>query len=237
MITSSRRFPHFSAVLGVLCLVLSGATGAQAQTSVDGPFGLSTVEAPEAPLVAAWNDVLLEFSNDRVIIAQCRAEPSSCISSAAQKFLSVVQDAGNKTGRVQIAYINRAANGALRALNSLRPDAEWRSPLDALIKEASDCKHYAVLKYAALEEAGIAPDALRIVVVEVRSTHQQHAMVAVRAEGQWLLLDNRTSVLIESSKALDYYDPLYALDQEGVRQFALPAHPLHLAGSGKSAYQ
>jgi len=232
----NRRFSHLSTVIGGLCLVLSGVAGVHAQSRIDEPFGLSTVEAPEGPLSAPWNDVLLEFSNDRTIIAQCHAEPSSCASSAAQKFLGILQDAETKTGRVQIAYINRAANIALRALNNPRADAEWLSPLDALIKDAADCKHYAVLKYAALGQAGIAPAALKIVVVEVRSTHQQHAMVAVRTEGQWLLLDNRTSILIESSKALDYYQPLYALDQGGVRQFALPAHPVQMAGSDKPAY-
>jgi len=233
--TSSRRFSRFSAVAGVFCLALSSAAAAHAQSRIDEPFGLSTVEAPEAPLSAAWNNVLLESSNDRTIIAQCRAESPSCVSPAAQRFLGIVQDAEGKTGRIQIAYINRAANAALRALKNPRADAEWRSPLGALVKEASDCKHYAVLKYAALEEAGIAPEALRIVVVEVRSTHQQHAMVAVRAGRQWLLLDNRTSILIESSKALDYYDPLYALDRDGVRQFALPGHPLQMARSEKPA--
>lgn len=233
---SSRRFSYFLVVIGGLYLIFSGAAGVHAQSSIDGPFGLSTVEAPEAPLAAAWNGMLTQFGNDRTIVGQCRAESSFCASPAAQKFLGVLQDAENKTGRLQIAYINRAANAALRKLNNPRAHTEWLSPLDVLIKDAADCKHYAVLKYAALGEAGIAPTALRIVVVEVRSTHQQHAMVAVRTEGQWLLLDNRTSILIESSKALDYYDPLYMLDQDGVRQFALPSHPVHMARSDKSAY-
>ena len=70
-----------------------------------------------------------------------------------------------------------------------------------------------------MKEAGIAQDALRIVVVEGRSTHQQHAVVAVHIQDRWLLLDNRTLTLIESSKAHDYYDPLYVLDQNGVRLY------------------
>ena len=82
-------------------------------------------------------------------------------------------------------------------------------------------KHYAVLKYAMLRELGVSPDALKIIVVEVRSIHQLHAVLSVRAEkDRWLLLDNRTLMLIESSMALDYYDPLYEFDQNGVRQFA-----------------
>ena len=86
--------------------------------------------------------------------------------------------------------------------------------------------------YAALREAGFAPEVLKIVIVEVRSTHQQHAILAVRAEnGRWLLLDNRTLTLVESSMALDYYDPLYQLDENGVRQFGLPSRSPELAQS------
>jgi len=89
-----------------------------------------------------------------------------------------------------------------------------------------------VLKYAALREAGFAPDALKIVVVEVRSTHQQHAVVAIRIkERYWLILDNRTSILVESSLALDRYDPLYELDQDGIHQFALPSRSLQMVES------
>ena len=75
-----------------------------------------------------------------------------------------------------------------------------------------------------LREIGVSPDAIKIIVVEVRSTRQLHAILAVRVEkGCWLVLDDRTLVLVESSMALDHYDPLYELDQNGVRQFALPS--------------
>ena len=83
-----------------------------------------------------------------------------------------------------------------------------------------------------LREIGVSPDALKIIVVEVRSTHQLHAILAVRAEkGGWLVLDNRSLVLVESSMALNYYDPLYELDQNGVREFALPSRPPQVAQS------
>jgi Bacterial transglutaminase-like cysteine proteinase BTLCP len=101
-----------------------------------------------------------------------------------------------------------------------------------LARSSGDCKHYAVLKYAMLRELGVSPDALKILVVEVRSIHQRHAILAVRAEnGRWLLLDNRTMMLVESSMALDYYDPLYELDENGVRQFGLPSRSPELAQS------
>jgi predicted transglutaminase-like cysteine proteinase len=122
----------------------------------------------------------------------------------------------------------------MRLLDTTHADDEWRSPLAALARTAGDCKHYAVLKYAALREAGFAPDALKIVIVGVRSTHERHAIVAVRVEKhRWVFLDNHTLTLAESSMALDHYDPLFELDEHGVRQFALPSRPLQIANSSQ----
>ena len=77
---------------------------------------------------------------------------------------------------------NRAANFAIRVLDTAHADSEWRSPLTNLARSSGDCKQYAALKYAMLRELGVSPDALKILIVEVRSIHQLHAILAVRAE-------------------------------------------------------
>jgi predicted transglutaminase-like cysteine proteinase len=113
-----------------------------------------------------------------------------------------------------------------QTLQSGHADDQWRSLLAILSWNSGDCKNYAVLR-----ELGVSPDALKIIVVEVRSSHQLHAILAVREQGGWLLLDNRTLMLVESSMALEYYDPLYELDQNGIREFALPTRSPRLAQS------
>jgi hypothetical protein len=50
----------------------------------------------------------------------------------------------------------------------------------------------------------------------------RHAAVALRDGGRWLILDNRTLTLVESSDVLGHYVPLYAFDHRGVRQFGTP---------------
>jgi len=178
-----------------------------------------------------WQKLLLEVNEDLSTITRCRANAQSC-SPAAAKFVALVKEGERPEPLAQIGHINRAANFSMRLLDAAHADNEWRSPLATLARSIGDCKHYAVLKYAALREAGFAPDALKIVVVEVRSTHQQHAVVAIRIkERYWLILDNRTSILVESSLALDRYDPLYELDQDGIHQFALPSRSLQMVES------
>jgi hypothetical protein len=51
-----------------------------------------------------------------------------------------------------------------------------------------------------------------------------HAVVATRYRGRWIILDNRSLLLIESSE-LHGYQPLFTLDHRGVRQFVPPSSP------------
>jgi predicted transglutaminase-like cysteine proteinase len=179
-------------------------------------------------MAGTWNDLLVEIDNDLAVVKMCREEHQSCSSKSAKKFIALAKEGKGQEGLAKIGHINRAATLAIKALGTA--PAEWRSPLAILSSGRGDCKHYAVLKYALLRALGFSTDALRIVVVDVRSTHELHAIASVRTEnGRWLILDNLTLLLVESSVALDRYDPLYELDQDGVRQFEVPSHSVQLA--------
>jgi predicted transglutaminase-like cysteine proteinase len=82
-----------------------------------------------------------------------------------------------------------------------------------------DCKNYAVTKYAALGDAGIPANDRRLIIVHLKSPQQgAHLVVAVRISAQWVLLDNRSMTLVESTARHDYL-PILALDRSGVREF------------------
>ena len=94
----------------------------------------------------------------------------------------------------------------------------WASPLESLGSGAGDCEDYAIAKYVALEESGIAPADLQLEIVRDVEHQATHAVVEVRYKDEWLILDNRT-LLIMNTEQTHYY-PLLALDHEGVRTFA-----------------
>ena len=56
--------------------------------------------------------------------------------------------------------------------------------------------------------------------------NEPHAMIAVRNQARWSILDNRSSVIVESSELLDYYEPEFTLDHRGVRQFIQTSSPV-----------
>jgi len=197
--------------------------GLTAQSDIDEPFGLATVPVSEGPLWVAWRDLQPQIKADQDIVAQCRREPKNCSSAAALRFIAIVDEGRSFESLARIGHINRAANFTIKVFDlARRVDDKWTSPLAALASGVGDCKQFSVLKYAALMDAGFAPDDLRVAILNSKLRHDIHAVVAVRNEGRWLILDDRSLSLADSNEILDRYIPLYVLDQRGVRQFVLP---------------
>ncbi|MES1155110.1 MAG: transglutaminase-like cysteine peptidase, partial [Pseudorhodoplanes sp.] len=75
-----------------------------------------------------------------------------------------------------------------------------------------DCEDYAIAKFVALREAGVADEDLRLLVVRDASLDEYHAVVAARSEDRWLILDNRRMTLMDT--VYSSYSPLFALRHE-----------------------
>ena len=188
------------------------------------PFGLYTFRAPEGLLWAKWRGVESEMDAEAKLIAACRAAPDDCKSPAARRFLAIVAEAKGQTGQAQIGTVNRAINGAIRYVSDMAQHGvadKWSAPLATLGSGQGDCEDYAIAKYAALRELGIATDDLRLVLVRDRAAGQDHAVLAVRQNGRWLVLDNRNLAMAESAD-LSHFTPLFAIDHQGVKLFAAP---------------
>jgi predicted transglutaminase-like cysteine proteinase len=97
----------------------------------------------------------------------------------------------------------------------------WSSPLATLTGGRGDCEDYAIAKYVALLEAGVADSDVRLIIVRDIATGDDHAVVAARVDERWIILDNRRLTLLEDV-AMPHVLPLFALDQEGVKRFAPP---------------
>jgi predicted transglutaminase-like cysteine proteinase len=210
--------------LGLLLL------GPAARAASNEPFGFSTVAVADGALPATWRKLRLELQSDERIVVQCRAVPQSCASPAARRFIAIAREDDHYEGLAKIGRINRAVNLAIGAASAAVQSA-WSSPLQTLAAGSGDCKQYAVLKYAALMDAGFAADDLRLVIVRIKqpqnpgATPADHALVAVRNDADWIVLDNRSLAMLESKQVLDHYLPLFVLDHRGVRRFVQPSSP------------
>ena len=197
--------------------LLSPGPGILVRKSAE-PFGVFAFAISTGSLRQKWFALKDKFDDDMVQLALCDGDRDNCASPAALKLLAIVDQARTRDGRARLGETNRAINLAIRAANDGADDV-WSSPLATFQRGAGDCEDYAIAKLAALRLAGVAADDLRLVVVRDAPTGEEHAVVAAKLDGHWLMLDNRRMAMVE-----DVYSrntrPLFVIDQHGVMQYA-----------------
>jgi predicted transglutaminase-like cysteine proteinase len=187
------------------------------------PFGLFTFRAPESILWRKWRGIEADITKEQAVLDHCRAGAESCPSHAAQ-FLRLINAVKAKSGREQLDEANRAVNMAIRYVSDFAQHGEadrWSAPLATFATGKGDCEDYAIAKYVALSEAGFPRDDLQLVLVRDRAVRQDHAVLAARLDGGWLILDSRRSDLLNDSDVTSL-TPLYAIGSRGVQLFAAP---------------
>ena len=198
---------RFSATIAALLLMITLAVAKE-------PFGVGTVPTQNETLTTIWRNLQLEMAADQSRIAGCRAEPN-CDSPAAKRFIAIVDEARQHRGRALIGHLNRAVTAAIPMAGG---DVPLYGPLAALTFPG-DCKSYVVVKYVALGDAGVPAADRKIVWVQNnKRPNVTHVVVAVREGEHWLILDNLTLTLVDSTMAYVYH-PLYEFSAHGVRDF------------------
>jgi predicted transglutaminase-like cysteine proteinase len=187
------------------------------------PFGLFTFRAPEGVLWRKWRSVQGDIAADLREAANCKRDGATC-SEAARRFTLMVDDVRGREGKARIEAANRLINTAIRYTSDLIQHAAidvWSSPLASLATGRGDCEDYAIAKYVLLREAGVAEQDLRVLLVRDRKVREDHAVLAVRVDGTWTVLDNRYAAL-SADNELQHFTPLVELDHSGVNMFASP---------------
>jgi predicted transglutaminase-like cysteine proteinase len=184
------------------------------------PFGLNAVPVTTGGVLSKWSGVVAEIRAESDILAHCRDGAQAC-PPAARKFLAVIADGRAHNGRARVGVINRAINLAIQPMSDIAQwgvTDRWSAPLATLTTGRGDCEDYAIAKYVALREAGVAEDDVRLVIVRDLAVDQDHAVVAARLGEQWIVLDNRRFTLIEDTN-MPRVVPLFVFDHDGVKQF------------------
>jgi predicted transglutaminase-like cysteine proteinase len=187
------------------------------------PFDLPATRVPTAEISAKWRELQSRILADEKTIAACRSNESTC-SQAARRFLAIVELGRKYEGRARLGWLNRTVNMTVKPASdwALYGDADyWASPLQTLDSGAGDCEDFAILKYVALRELGVGADDLRVVIVQDDKRRTEHAILAVRSERKWLILDNRTMAILNTEDARNYR-PLFALNSTPAFAVAAP---------------
>ena len=193
-------------------------------------FGMDTVPVADGALLDKWRRVQADIKKDLEVVAQCQAG-KPCPASA-QKLISLSLEGYGRSGRARVGVFNRAVD---LAISPVSDEIQWgvpdhrSDPLETLHSNSGDCEDYAIVKYAALLAAGVSKDAVKIVVLRNQLPNEDHAVVAVRVDNQWLILDNRTLTLVRDMDVRRAI-PEFVLDDEGVSRFVWSSRNWKVSG-------
>jgi len=188
------------------------------------PFGAISSAPLTGSLHNKWSSVKKKLPHQSRTLMRCRANEAAC-PAAARRFLAILDRAAAQQGWARIAEINRAINLNIKPVDDRTQYGVvdlWATPLMTFTSNAGDCEDYAIAKYFALHEIGIADDDLRLVVVRDRVANEDHAVASVRYEGRWLILDNRNLDMRQDVDIAEF-EPLFVIDGEGVKRMTAAA--------------
>ena len=179
------------------------------------PFGatVETTELKAGPLAREWRDLRDRLYHDDLRIAAC-VEFSKAACPPVAKLFDVVEEARHQVGKALLAHLNRTINLMIRPVLP----QDWTSALDVFQRGMGGCKAYSIAKYVALLWAGIPIEHLRLVIVYNPNRGEQHMIVTVFEDREWLILDNLTMTLVKDSEQKNY-EPMFVLDDIGVRSY------------------
>ena len=140
-----------------------------------------------SPLDARWNRV-----------------GSTAIHGQAGRFATTLRE---RDERSRIEAVNAYVNARVTFTDDVRQYGvadRWSAASETLARGRGDCEDYALAKLALLRRAGFADRDLYFVVLKDLVRRADHAVLVVRSEGRFLVLDNGTDRLVDSAEVRDY---------------------------------
>ncbi|MDK1387947.1 transglutaminase-like cysteine peptidase [Sinorhizobium sp. 8-89] len=163
------------------------------------------------PAARKWKAVFpLIASSD---FARCETA-SSC--AAAGILRTSIEDAIDLGFYQKLNRINRAVNRLVRYeadTQNYGSKDYWASPNEILTRGKGDCEDYAILKMAALKQAGLPPQAMSIVVLRDVRRNLYHAVLSVMTSQGYFILDNLSDE-VKLDRALPTYQPLFSVSAD-----------------------
>jgi predicted transglutaminase-like cysteine proteinase len=182
-------------------------------------FGMQTAPLIGGAIPQKWTRARAEIAREFESLERCRAD-DAC-PAVAQRLIDLSAEGAGRSSRARVGLINRAVDLAIIPTSDdtqWSVEDRWSAPFETLQSGRGDCEDYAIVKYLALLEAGLSEDDVKIVILKNTFPNEDHAVLAVRVDGDWLILDNRTLTLVRDMD-LRRATPEFVLDRQGAKRF------------------
>ena len=215
----SRPAFHFTCVgFSLICLptqLIAGMVNSPASvdlaSSSSEPFGFSTTKVTTGVLLEKWLKIEHEIDAERLVLRNCERNRASCQSRTAIQFLAIIYIGrtleGSRTARSYQSR-NQSKNKANERFSNLRGGG--------CLEFAFDHTRDRRWRLRRLRDRKV--DDLRIVILRDDVREEDHAVVAARLDGSWLMLDNRRMVMAED-RQVPYYHPVFLIYHDEVKRY------------------
>lgn len=141
----------------------------------------------------------------------------------------IAAQAGAMPGRQKLAFLNTWVNNNIAFTEDGDRD-HWASAVETFSLGRGDCEDFAIAKLALLLAAGASSDDLFMVIVRDTVRGRDHAVLAARLDGEMLVLDSRTDLLLPSGAITDYR-PMFSFEGPFTWMHGYKAGPVPIAGN------
>jgi len=214
-------FRLFVFVMSIFALQTVGldVVVAQPKTSL---FGSMEIRSTNMQAFGKWTEMWRrhnlprnKISNAEVVNAdkECVGLQRASCSRAAWEAFVAQQETSDPAALFKAvnSYMNKSPY-ILDPVNWGIPDY-WATPNEFFMKDG-DCEDYAISKYITLKRLGYDPSLMRLVILQDENLRVAHAVLAVKADGIFYILDNQVDAVLPDSKIL-HYRPVYSINEEG----------------------
>lgn len=207
-IGSGPRKQHLQAILMTLLIASLACTSAHASPAL---FGYQETPQTDIRMFKQWLDVLERHLRLDVAEGDCSERRfNQCHLREWQVFLDSIRKEPFAT---QLQRINDYANQKRYVLDLDNYGLEdyWAVAREFLYN-GGDCEDYAITKLFSLRWLGVQTDRLRVVVLQDTNLRIPHAVLAVYADNDILILDNQTRQVV-SHRDIVHYVPVYSINE------------------------
>lgn len=207
-IGSGPRKQHLLAILMTLLIASLACTSAHASPAL---FGYQETPQTDIRMFKQWLDVLERHLRLDVAEGDCSERRfNQCHLREWQVFLDSIRKEPFAT---QLQRINDYANQKryVLDLDNYGLDDYWAVAREFLYN-GGDCEDYAITKLFSLRWLGVQTDRLRVVVLQDTNLRIPHAVLAVYADNDILILDNQTRQVV-SHRDIVHYVPVYSINE------------------------
>lgn len=104
---------------------------------------------------------------------------------------------------LMLAEVNRWVNRRIRFVDD-GPADHWSGAAETLRRQSGDCEDFALTKLQLLTALGFDPDRLYLVIARDLVRRADHAVLVVRLDDRFVVLDNMTDEILDSHEVTDY---------------------------------